>query len=131
MDLITCCIAAVGLHVGSAHFAPEPNSEKLNGVNPGIYVKFTNDVVLGTFRNSHNRQSTYLAYEFKLGNNPTLQPSVLLGGITGYSAAPVLPLVSPSVLWQVSPHTGVRLSYIPKVRIMRAHVVHLSLEYTF
>lgn len=129
MNLL-CCVAAVGLHLGSYHADPLPNQPEFNNRNPGLYVLFNSNVAVGTFYNSVRKQSVYVGYNFKL-NNGSARFDVLVGGVTGYPLAKVIPLVLPSIVFAATDHVGIRLGYIPRTKATGAHVIHAMVEYEF
>lgn len=65
----------------SAHLGFEA---KYNSLNPYIGVEFDNNIAVGAYYNSEKRLSTYIAY---------LTEYVELGLVTGYTTAPVHPMV--------------------------------------
>jgi hypothetical protein len=99
----------VGIHTVSVH-----ENEGYNNVNPGLYLRLDNGVTLGTLRNSESRQSVYVGYTAETPAWHALRAAVTVGGITGYRAAPVMPLVVPSVAYEFAPTFRVRLGYIPR-----------------
>ena len=119
IDLV-CCIAAIGIHIGSYHVNNQTGQE-LNNINPGAYVELTNGVVLGSYYNSLRRNSEYVGFKVE----GPYHTSVIVGAITGYSDKPILAII-PSVNWG-----PVRLSYIPKVSLTKVHTFHISIEKRF
>jgi hypothetical protein len=67
--------ATLGVHTFSLHAPARPYQ---NNDNFGVYVRH-NGWMLGSFRNTLNRQSTYLGYVVPLGPF-----EVLFAGVTGY-----------------------------------------------
>lgn len=111
----------VGIHTISAH-----TNGGMNNVNPGVYVRLDN-VTFGTFRNSHRQQSAYLGYTFdrRFGD---VSAAVTVGGITGYPAASVMPMVVPSVAYHFGQH-AVRVGIVPKPPVHGSSAaVHLMFE---
>lgn len=124
----TCTI---GAHLGTHHATPFINTvtqERYNNVNPGVYIaKSDGGPVVGALHNSYRRLSVYAGWrwekEYKLGPLSG-DVSLLAGGITGYPAASVLPLVVPSA--RVS---ALRISILPKPPIQGGTwAIHFSLE---
>ncbi len=125
-------VDTVGVHVGSVHF-PQNN---FNNVNPGLYVAGSiNNVpvlpdgryVVGAYYNSERKGSLYAGFIYPV----TEYVDVVLGAITGYSAAPILPLVAPSLHFPIMGAWSGRVLYVPKIEKSGAHVIHLSLERKF
>ena len=131
MSGILCCVAAVGLHLGSQHFAPLPNQPEFNNRNPGLYVVFSNQVAVGTFYNSLRRQSSYLGYNLQLATYGPVSFDILVGGITGYPLAKVAPLVLPSARFALTHNVGLRVGFLPRTKVTGAYVVHFMAEYRF
>jgi len=108
----------VGVHVYTYHFT---ESAGFNNVNPGAYI-VVNGWTGGLFYNSERHMSGYAGYTFR---NVLGSPiDVVVGGVTGYAVAPVVPLVAPSVL--VTKH--LRLS-LPLTPYKTGWGVHASLEF--
>jgi hypothetical protein len=62
---------------------------------------------------------------------PRVDAGLLLGLVTGYQRADVLPLVVPSVRLAATKHLGIRASLIVNPDKAGAHAVHLSAEWSF
>lgn len=130
MDLL-CCVVAMGIHLGSAHIDPYPTAPKLYDQNPGVYIQFSNNVVMGAFQNSLRKPSAYLGYELQLIQYKAFELSVIGGGITGYPQAAVVPLIMPTIRLAIDKHTGIRMGYLPKIQATQAHVLHFMVERRF
>lgn len=131
MTGILCCVAAVGLHLGSQHFAPLPNQPEFNNRNPGLYVLFDNRVAVGTFYNSLRRQSAYVGYNVPLATYGPIKFGILVGGITGYPLAKVAPLVLPSARFALAHNVRLRVGFLPRTKVTGAYVAHFMAEYRF
>lgn len=134
-------VDTVGVHIGSHHWP----ASAWNNVNPGLYVQGTINspsgevgwgpgnllpngrYVAGGYYNSERRGSAYVGYVYPV----TSYLDVVVGAITGYKAAPILPLVVPSVHVGLGGGWSARLNYLPKIESSGAHVLHLSLERKF
>lgn len=108
------CCAIIGIHLATAHIDA---SKQLNDVNPGVYVQTTNNIVVGTYYNSLNKQSTYAGYVYK-----TPHIDFVVGGVTGYSTD-ILPMILPTA--KLGP---VRLMFLPKISVTGSNILHLSIE---
>jgi len=117
-----------GVHVGSQHFGK--NADAFNNFNPGVYV-YHNGWTAGTYYNSERRQSAYAGYTFEwhLGGRWTAAATV--GAITGYSTAPVLPMVVPSLSGRITEDVSLRVAFVPAVSKHGASALHLSIERKF
>lgn len=109
----------VGLHIGTVH-----SERGFNDVNPGVYVEH-NGYTAGVLKNSESRTSVYAGYTWHYGNL-----GLTAGAITGYRRAQVMPLVTPSIRFNVGPG-AIRLAYLPKVDDTGAHGVHFTYEWTY
>jgi len=79
----------IGVNLGTLHF--DPGYENFN---PGIYVTVDN-VSGGVYRNSFGDVSVHVGYVFRgLFGSPI---DLLVGAVTGYPRASVLPLLLPSI----------------------------------
>lgn len=123
----------VGVHVGSLHSNNRDNvaGRNWNNVNPGLFVRRDN-VVVGTYYNSIRKESFYVGYVYSV----TDWLDVTIGAVSGYaapgySAKPVMPLVVPSVHFDVMHNVAARIHLIPQVSKGGASAVHLSMEYRF
>lgn len=85
--LAACVLAAdaraedisVGVHLASIH---SPQREQ-NNTNPGLYGRYRQWVV-GGYRNSDDRDTFYLGYEFNLIDARHFELGLLIGAATGY-----------------------------------------------
>jgi hypothetical protein len=120
----------LGLHLYTHHFGQMPCD-----VNPGVYV-VAEGFAGGVFKNSECETGLWGAWAPHT-NVLTVGPvrakaGVLLGGIVGYRAAPLLPLVVPTVAVQVGPLPWIRASYLPTHPTLNSvSGVHFSIEYSF
>lgn len=92
-------------------------------VNPGAYGIWSNGLTVGTYRNSECSQSFYLGHTWHADTGP-VRWSLTGGGVTGYRAMTITPMVLPSA--GVGPF---RLTYIPRLRKTGAHAFHVALEW--
>lgn len=118
-------IIAAGLHLASWHADPG-----FNNVNPGAYVRTECNVVVGAFYNSEERTSVYAGYVLSTDIGP-VQPTLLLGGATGYDFAPISPLISPGVGVNVAEGVMLRVAYLPKFADNMTHTLHAAVEFRF
>lgn len=111
--------AVVGLHVISGH-----KRAGHEDVNPGVFVRWPSGFTVGTFRNSERRASACAGWTFPVGQGEHF--ALTLGLASGYSLAPLVPMVVPSVRLPVTERAAVRLSYVVA---KNNPAVHLSLEW--
>ncbi len=113
----------LGLHLFSAHV---PNCwgepcQRYEVFTPGIYAKAPSGLTVGAYRSSYGDGSTYVGWTFETKDR---RFALLVGGVTGYSRASVLPLIVPSV--KVG---NVRLAFMPRFEKGGASVAHVAVEF--
>lgn len=119
--------ATFGLHLATAHFGNA--SAQLNSSTPGIYFRADNGLTVGTYRNSDDRRSVYAAWTWETDDK---RFALTAGGVTGYSPAPIVPLLVPSMRIRVGDTYAARLAFLPKpIKHGRAAGLHLSVERSF
>lgn len=121
-EALAAPIVAIGMHMGTIH-----STDNFNDFNPGLYAKNEAGVTVGSFYNSERRQSFYGGWTW----SPHKNFDITFGGITGYKAATVQPLVLPTVHFEVAKDVRARIGYVPKFHTNGAHAVHFMLEYRF
>lgn len=117
-----------GLHLATAHFG-----NQLESVTLGVYGRVDQGPLQGltggVYRNSYDRTSAYLGWTFE---TPERWFAITAGAVTGYPAARLMPLLSPSLRIPLWRELAARLAYIPKpLRSGTAHGVHAMLEMSF
>lgn len=113
-----------GAHALSLHTQPGFES-----VTPGLYVQSPSGWAGGVLRNSLGRTSVYLGRSWQSTDG---RWSLTAGGISGYPAARVLPLLVPSARVDLGAGHALRLSVIPRPPGKGgAAALHLSLERSF
>lgn len=112
----------IGLHLFTAHSAGG-----LEPVNPGIYARTEAGLTVGVMRNSYRRTSVYGGWTFETADR---RFALTVGAVHGYPAKPaLLPLVVPSVRFELGEHTAARLAFVPKPPTYgRSHGLHLMVE---
>lgn len=98
--MLTCTALAIGLHIGTYHF---DRSKDYNEFNPGVYA-LCDGWTAGAYHNSERRVSVYAGRTFDVG-----PVDVTLGAVTGYSRAPLVPLVVPSYKIRGGPRVSLLL----------------------
>lgn len=114
-------ILAVGLHLGSVHTNIDEGYSP-NNFNPGGYVEFIDNTVIGAYLNSDMRTSMYIGKTFH-----HKQASIMVGMVGGYSGGARLAII-PSYSFPVTKEMNTRIWYVPKVETA-AEVVHFSIEW--
>ena len=113
----------VGIHTVSVH-----EHSGFNNVNPGLYLRYASGLTAGFYRNSYRRESAYLGYTIETPQWRDFSAAVTVGGVTGYPAASVMPLVVPSIAYHFDQST-VRLGIVPRPpKTGAAAALHLMFE---
>lgn len=96
---------------------------------PGIYVTGNGTIAptVGIYRNSEAGTSAIAGATINAGKF-----AVLIGGVTGYKRAAILPIIYPSFALALTKETSFRIGYIPRVSgFTNSGVVHFSVERNF
>jgi hypothetical protein len=113
----------VGIHTVSVH-----EHSGFNNINPGLYIRYDNGLTGGFYRNSYKRESAYLGYTIETRSFHNLSAAATIGGVTGYPAARVMPLVVPSIAYHFD-QSAIRLGIVPRPpKTGAAAALHLMLE---
>lgn len=133
MDLVCCTVVAIGIHLQSLHIDQTSwlKQESINDHNYGVYVELNKGAILGTYRNTLNRQSNYAGYNHHFGEVFGVIPTISFVGITGYNTFFIVPAIVPSIARHFGNSWYGRITYIPKTDVTGAHVVHGILEKRF
>ena len=111
----------LSLHLLSMHDAPGFNS-----ITPGISIRTAESgYMAGILQNSEGGTSLFAG---RLLESSDKHWAIALGVITGYAAAPILPLVTPSYSSSLGSGWGYRISWLPKVNSNGANALHFNLE---
>lgn len=99
-----------GAHVYTAHI-----DSKYCNTTPGVYFKADNGITVGAYKNSECKNiSMYAGYTFEADIvEGVVSGAVTVGGITGYKAGNIMPLVVPSIAVTFAKDTKVRLFFVP------------------
>lgn len=115
----------LGAHLLTAHTTDTPQT-----VTPGLYVRAPVGLTAGLVRNSYGRMAGYGAWTWQ--SEGRLAYAITAGGIVGYKAQTVRPMLVPSMRLRMSTDVGVRLSFLPKSpQNGRSEALTLSLETAF
>jgi hypothetical protein len=114
----------IGLHIATAHFGAD-----LKAATPGVYIRNEAGFTAGVYRNSYSRTSTYAGWTWQTEDK---RFALTAGAVTGYPAAKLMPLIVPSVRFEVAHGIAARIAFIPKpAKHGRAAGLHLALEREF
>jgi hypothetical protein len=114
----------IGLHIATAHFGAD-----LKAATPGVYIRTEAGFTAGAYRNSYSRTSAYAGWTWQTEDK---RFALTAGAVTGYPAAKVMPLIVPSVRFEVAHGIAARIAFIPKpAKHGRAAGLHLALEREF
>lgn len=131
----------IGVHTFSMHSSKVDivSLEKWNNINPGIYAKWDDGLVIGGYYNSLRKPSLYVGYSVAL--NASFD--VVVGAITGYRGGdklanggkypgyPIMPMLVPSFHFPIGEKIEGRVHYVPKISKFGAQAVHFSIESRF
>ena len=96
----------IGVHLVSWHSNPDACRGYINGpcnnTNPGLYVRTSGGWVAGGYYNSVERPTVYVGRSWTLAERGRASLDVAALAATGYPAAPVIPLVTPTAAWATS-----------------------------
>jgi hypothetical protein len=113
-----------GVHALSLH-----DRAGFESVTQGLYVQAPSGWTGGVLRNSLGRTSVYLGRSWQSADG---RWSLTAGGISGYPAARIVPLLVPSARVGLGAAGALRLSFIPRPPGKGgAAALHLSLERSF
>lgn len=118
--------STLGLHVATAHFGA-PKGQRLKSWTPGLYLRTDAGLTLGAYSNSNGDPSTYAAWTWQTADR---RFALTAGGVTGYPAATVMPLVVASARVPITLRAGLRLAVLPKPKHGTGGL-HLSIEHDF
>lgn len=123
--ILGTCIAAIGLHIGSAHINPDQwlKDKGINDFNPGVMVEFDNGATLGGYLNTLRGQSNYAGYTHHFARDWKAHPVAQVGFVT-YGDKTYLG-GNIGLQGNISGKWDARLVYVPKVAATGAHVIHL------
>ena len=100
--------------------------------NPGAYVRLDSGLTFGAYSNSYCKPSAYVGWTWERPLISRVDAAFTLGAVTGYRAAPVLPVIAPSTRARLADGYGVRLTWLPRLhKSQHTSAVHLSLEKEF
>lgn len=116
----------IGLHIGTKHFDTD---KQWNDFNPGAYVKFSNGVTAGVFKNSESNKSYYVGTTASKQMTQQIEVSATIGVMHGYSQG-TIPFVLPSVAYKFNDY-ALRFGYVPKVNKQGAAGLHMMIEQQF
>lgn len=111
----------VGAHIASWHQRPG-----YEWATYGVYARSCAGLTAGVLRNSEGGTSVYLGQTWSTADG---RWSLTAGGITGYRAARVSPLVVPSMAVPLSRRVAARISFLPQAHRGGSSALHLSIEF--
>lgn len=115
----------LGLHLTTWHSAPGFCAN-----TPGAYAKWANGFTVGAYKNSEcEHYSVYAGWTWE--TEGSVRAAVTLGVVTGYKLAPVLPMIAPSLVIDLTPATALRMTYIPKLQSDGAHAINFAIQHSF
>jgi hypothetical protein len=122
--------AVVGLHTVSWHDHTQLSGEPYRSDTPGLYLRLDNGATAGVLHNSIGRWGVYAGWSWSTDQAEPVSASMTVALITGYDAAPVVPLLAPSLRVNLADGLALRLITIPKWHPKQgASVVNVALEW--
>lgn len=122
----------IGLHLWSTHFGAcydtTMGCRKYESATTGVYARAPNGGTFGAYTNSYGKPSAYAGWTFETADR---RFALLVGGVTGYERAAVLPLIVPSVRFEIAQRTALRIAGAPRFEKNGASVLHVALERAF
>lgn len=122
----------VGFHAGSWHSnraaCESAGLAQCRQYNPGLYVQTAGGWLVGGYQNSVDRPTFYAGRILWHAQRGPV--SIDLAGVlaTGYPAAKLVPLVTPTVGLRVSPRVALQVGYLPRLgRVNPTHVLHFGM----
>ena len=116
----------IGLQLVSPHYGS--GASELEWATPGIYARHPSGATASVYRNSQGRASVLAGWTWEFWDR---RIGLTAGVVTGYSMAPVLPVVIPSARFEIGSGWALRLSVIPPIKepaITGAVAVALEVE---
>ena len=80
--------------MASYHFDRDAD---FNEANPGIGYRHDNGLLGGVYKNSYGKTSVYAGKNWQVPVGGLLNAGVTVGGVTGYPAGKVLPMLVPEI----------------------------------
>jgi hypothetical protein len=121
----------VGFHAGSWHSnrsaCESAGLAECRQYNPGAYVQTAGGWLVGGYQNSVDRSTFYAGRILWHAQRGPL--SLDLAGVlaTGYPAAKVVPLVTPTLGIRIAPRVALQVGYLPRLgKINETHVLHFG-----
>lgn len=122
----------IGLHLLSLHapncYDDRGQCRRYEVATTGLYAKAPSGLTFGGYTNSYGKPSAYAGWTFETRDK---RFALLVAGVTGYARAPVVPLVAPSVRFEIGQWTALRVAGMPRFEKGGASVLHLAIERTF
>lgn len=131
----TVLAETIGIHAGSKH-----SKSGFNDFNPGAYLIFDKStdsgtgLTIGGYRNSYRKSSIYAGYTKKINLASGVNLSIQGGIISGYKSIygyHLMPMIAPSMTFEVTDDISARIFYIPKMTKNGVHVVSFAVESHF
>jgi hypothetical protein len=114
VTLVLCtppaCAQTMGLHLVTAHFGSLPK-QRLHSKTFGVYLRTDAGLTLGAYSNSIGSPSAYAAWTWETADR---RFAVTAGAVTGYAAAPVMPLLVGSARVPITREAALRIALLPK-----------------
>lgn len=114
----------LGLQLVSAHYGS--GASEMQWATPGIYAMHPSGATAAVYRNSEGRGSVLVGWTWQWFDG---RVALTAGAVTGYPLAPVLPVVVPSVRFEIGDGMALRLSVMPPIKDRVTGAVTLGVEW--
>jgi hypothetical protein len=116
----------LGAHLITIHTSDGPQV-----LTPGLYLSSPTGITAGILRNSYGHLGGYAGWTWQTAGQP-LSLALTAGGIAGYKAQTVRPMLVPSLRMRLGRDAGIRLSFLPRSPYKgRSDALTLSLESSY
>ena len=106
--------ATLGLHTVSWHDQPRADGRPFESRTPGLYLRRPDGATAGLLRNSLGRWGGYAGWTWSSDEARPLGLAFTAALISGYPAAPLVPLLAPSLRVRLGERAALRLIVIPQ-----------------
>ncbi|MFM2056078.1 MAG: hypothetical protein RLY71_463 [Pseudomonadota bacterium] len=116
--LVTCPTparaATLGVHTLSWHDQAQENGAPYESRTPGVSLRLDGGATVGLLRNSLHRPSVLAGWTWSGDEARPVSLAFTAALMTGYPAAPVVPLLAPSVRLRLGERAALRLLVLPQ-----------------
>lgn len=124
----------IGIHLFTQHqpasYDGPHGRHRYESITPGVYARAPSGLTFGAYRNSYGDPAAYAGVTLETRDR---RWALLLAGVVGYHRSPLLPLIVPSVRFEIDERWAMRIAATPKPpgSDRGAAMVHLTVERQF